>query len=228
MSVFLLIAGYLTTSMLFAEPKLYAPVSGLLPLAWWTNVIGKACGIAVMTALIGHRLKTLGRDWKSAGWGKAEPLKELAYAVGCAAVVWGIAFFLLAENANQGGIANHAHDDLRSSSGWWLVFLSSCLLTGIREELVYRGGLRAFMSGSALGSAKEELRFVLVSGVVFAAGHWLSSPSAYVVYALMGAVFAATLVRSGSLRAVMLAHILVNTAHLFGLGNYVRYLFSLG
>lgn len=65
-----------------------------------------------------------------------------------------------------------------------------------------------------------------MSGVVFSAGHWLADPVAYVVYALMGAVFAGTLVRSGSLRAVMLAHILVNTAHLYGLGNYVRYLFG--
>lgn len=224
MSYFVLIAGYLAVSMLFGEPKLYTPVSGVIPTIWWTDVIGKAVGIAVLAALIGYRLKSLGRDWRSAGWGEAKPLKELLYALGCAAAVWAIAFFFLAEHANQGAVTSHAHDDLRSSSGWWLAFLSTCVLTGIREELVYRGGLRAFMTGGSGGSSKDDLRFVLVSGVVFAAGHWLSSPGAYVVYALMGAVFAGTMVRSGSLRAVMLAHVLVNTAHLYGLGNYVRYL----
>lgn len=224
LSFFILIVGYVAVSMLFSEARLYAPVAGGVPAIWWTGVIGKACGIAVMAALIGYRLKALGRDWRSAGWGKAEPLAELLFAFGCASVVWAISFFFLSGHANQGALATHAHEDLKTSSGWWLAFLSSCVLTGIREELVYRGGLRAFMAGGIGGSSTNDLRFVLVSGVVFAAGHWLASPSAYVVYALMGAVFAGTLVGSGSLRAVMLAHILVNTAHLSGLGNYVRHL----
>lgn len=226
MSLFILLLGYVAAGTVFNEPRLYAPVSGLLPLAWWTGVVGKACVVAVMAALIGYRLKALGRDWRSAGWGKVMPLEELLFAFGCASVIWAISFFFLSVHANQGAIATHAHEDLKSSSGWWLAFLSSCVLTGIREELVYRGGLRAFMAGGAGGSSKYDLRFVLVSGVAFAAGHWLASPGAYVVYALMGAVFAGTLVRSGSLRAVMLAHILVNTAHLYGLGNHVRYLFG--
>lgn len=122
-------------------------MAGILPLAWWTGVIGKSFGIAVMTALIGYRLRVLGRDWRSAGWGEVEPLKELLFALGCAAVVWTISFFFLSEHANQGAIVSRAHEDLKSSSGWWLAFLSSCALTGIREELVYRGGLRAFMAG---------------------------------------------------------------------------------
>lgn len=226
MSLFILLMGYVAAGAVFNEPRLYSPVAGLLPLAWWTGVVGKTCGIAMMTALIGYRLKSSGRGWKSAGWGRAEPLKELGYAAACAGVVWVIAFFLLADDANQGGLANHAQDDLRSSSGWWLVFLSSCLLTGVKEELVYRGGLRAFLSGGASGSIRDDVKFVLVSGVVFAAGHWLSSPGAYAVYALIGGVFAVTLARSGSLRAVMIAHILVNTAHLYGLGHYVRWRFG--
>mgnify|MGYP001575867167 FL=1 len=226
LSFFILIAGYITVSMFFSEAKLYAPLVGGIPVMWWTGVIGKSLGVAVMAALIGYRLKVLGRDWRSAGWGEVQPLKELLFALGCAAGVWAISFLFLSEHANQGAIASHAHEDLKSASGWWLAFLSSCVLTGIREDLVYRGGLRAFMAVGTGGSPKDDLRFALVSGVVFAAGHWLASPGAYVVYVLMGAVFAATLVRSGSLRAVMLAHILVNTAHLYGLGNYVRYVFG--
>lgn len=222
----LLLLAYLAAAVVFTEPRLYALLTGLLPLAWWTGVVGKALVIATMVVVIGHRLKATDRDWRFAGWGKWEPLRELGFAAGCAGAVWLISFFLLADNANLGGISNHAQDELKSSSGWWLAFFSSCVLTGIREELVYRGGVRAYLSVGTAGSARSDLRFVLVSGVIFAAMHWLSSASAYVVYALIGAVFAVTFVRSGSLRAVMLAHILVNTAHLYGLGNYVRYLFG--
>lgn len=219
----ILILAYLAAAVVFTEPRLYVPLTGLLPMAWWTGVVGKGLVIAAMVVVIGRRLKATDRDWRFAGWGKWEPLRELGFAAGCAGAVWFISFFLLADNANLGGISNHAQDDLKSSSGWWLAFISSCVLTGIREELVYRGGVRAYLSVEGAGSAKTEFRFVLVSGVLFAAMHWLSSASAYLVYALIGAVFAATFLRSGSLRAVMLAHILVNTAHLCGLGNFVRY-----
>lgn len=198
MWLFILLLGYVAASALF------------------TGIVGKACVIATMAALIGYRLKSTSRSWEAAGWGRVEPLREFGYSAACAVAVWTIAFFLLPGDANQGSLSSHARDDVKFTSGWWLAFLSTCLLTGVKEELVYRGGLRAFLPGG-------DVKFVLVSAVVFAAGHWLSGPAAYAGYAMVGAVFAVTLVRSGSLRAVMLAHVLVNTAHLFGLGNWVRW-----
>lgn len=183
MSLFILLLGYVAAASLF------------------TGVAGKACVIATMAALIGYRLKVSGRSWEAAGWGKVEPPKEIAYAAACAGAVWAVSFLLLPADANQGSLASHVQDDLKTSSGWRLTFLSMCVLTGIKEELVYRGGLRAFLPDG-------DVKFVLISSAVFAAGHWLSGPAAYAVYALTGAVFAWTLVLSGSLRAVMLAHVL--------------------
>lgn len=225
MSVFILIAGYLAASLVFREPGLYAPVSGVIPLVWWTAVFGKLCVAAVMTALIGYRLKRLSLDWRAAGWGKAEPLRELGWAGLCAAVVWIISFFLLRADSNQGAVLKWSGLVDGGSSGKLLFFLSACLLGGTLEELVYRGGLRAFLCRGE-DSAGANVTFIAASALVFAAFHWVAGPADFLVYAAMGGVFAATLVRSGSLRSVMLAHILVNTAHLFGLGHYVRYLFG--
>lgn len=221
MSLFFLIAGYVAASMMFNEPRLYSSVSGLIPTIWWTAVFGKLCTLAVMAALIGYRLKSLSLGWKPAGWGRLEPARELRWAAACALVVWVVAELFLRDDSNRAGAAAAA--SVASSSGKLIFFLSSCLLTGMLEELVYRGGLRAFLSRGD-ESRKANAVFVCVSAAMFSAFHWLSSPADYVVYAVMGAVFAGTLVRSGSLRAVMLAHVLVNTAHLYGLGNYVRYL----
>lgn len=223
MSVFLLIAGYIAASVIFREPRLYAPISGVIPLVWWTEVFGKLCVLAAMTALIGYRLKRLSLDWRAAGWGKAEPLRELGWAGLCAAIVWLISFFLLRADSNQGGVLRWAGLVDGASSGRPLFFLSACLLGGTLEELVYRGGLRALLCRGE-DSARANVRFIVASALVFAAFHWVAGPADFFIYAAMGGVFAATLVRSGSLRAAMLAHILVNTAHLFGLGHHVRYL----
>lgn len=227
MSVFLLIAGYITARLLFSEPSLYAPVSGLIPTIWGTSVFGKLCSLAAMTALIGYLLKTRSLGWKAAGWGKAEPLREICWAAICAVVVWG-GSFLLPSDANHSALFKWTPVIEQGASGKLLFFLSACLLTGILEELVYRGGLRAFICRGIEDNGRPNAVFIVVSATLFAAFHWVSTPIAFAVYAAMGMVFAATLVRSGSLRAVMLAHILVNTAHLFGLGNYVRYLFGQG
>lgn len=228
MSFFILIVGYITISMLFAEPKLYVSFAGVMPMIWWTSVVGKLFSLTVMAALIGYRLNTLSLGWKAAGWGKMEPLRELRWAAACALGVWGLSFFFLPSDSNQVAILKWTGVIEGSASGKLLFFLSGCLLTGMLEELVYRGGLRAFICRGVEDSRRANGIFIAVSAALFAAFHWVSRPIAYVAYAGMGAVFAATLVRSGSLRAVMLAHILVNTAHLFGLGNYVRYLFGRG
>lgn len=228
MSLFILIAGYITVSMFFAEPKLYASVAGFIPTIWWTSVIGKLCTLMAMAALIGFRLKSQSLDWKAAGWGKLEPLRELGWAAVCALGVWGLSFFFLSSDANKSAALKWTGVIEGGAPGKILFFLSACLLTGTLEELVYRGGLRAFICRGNEDSGRANGIFILSSALLFATFHWLSNPLAYIAYAGIGAVFAATLVRSGSLRAVMLAHILVNTAHLFGLGNYVRYLFGQG
>lgn len=227
MSYFLLFAGYLTASVLFQFPELYAPVAGAISLMWWTSVFGKAAVLGTMITLIGSRLKTLSLSWKEAGWGKVEPLRELAWAGVCALIVWGISFFLLPDDANRGAVEK-AEILKANASGKFMLFLSSCLLTGMLEELIYRGALRAFICGRRENDRRADAIFVAVSAIVFASFHWLSSPIFYVVYAGMGAVLATVLVASGSLRAVMLAHILVNTAHLLGLGNYIRWRLGIG
>lgn len=225
MSFFILIVGCVTASMLFREPNLYAPVTGLIPEIWWTAVFGKLLTLAAMVGLIGYRLKSLSLSWTAAGWGKVEPLRETGWAVACAAAVWIPSFFFLRSDSNQASLDKWTMIVERNPSGKLLFFLSACLLTGILEELVYRGGLRAFLCRGE-ESVRANVKFIVASAAMIAAFHWVARPVDVIVYSAMGAVFASTLVRSGSLRAVMLAHILVNTAHLYGLGNYVRYLFG--
>jgi len=198
-SLFIVIAGYLAAGIIFEG-------SGL--------VLSKACVLASMIALIGYRLKSTGLGWKAAGWGPADPLRELAWAGGCALAVWALAFFFLHADSNQAGVSRWSAV-LDRPDGKLVFFVSGCLITGVLEELVYRGALRAYI--------RRDAAFVAASALLFSAFHFLSTPWDYVVYAAIGAVFAGTLVASRSLRAVMLAHVLVNTAHLFGLGNWVRY-----
>lgn len=202
MSLFILIAGYLAAGIIFEGAGL---------------ILSKACVLASMIALIGYRLKTTGLGWKAAGWGPIDPLREFSWAGVCALAVWTLAFFFLRADSNHAAVSKWSAV-LDQPNGKLVFFVSCCLITGVLEELVYRGALRAFI--------RRDSAFVAASALLFAAFHGLSTPWDFVVYAAMGAVFAGTLIASRSLRAVMLAHILVNTAHLFGLGSRVRHLFG--
>jgi len=79
-------------------------------------------------------------------------------------------------------------------------------MTGICEELVFRGYLRAFLSRYA----KRASIIVLISSLAFGLIHWSGGGAKVLVTSAIGAVFMILYLRTSSLPAIMTAHFAVN------------------
>ncbi|MDD5628450.1 MAG: CPBP family intramembrane metalloprotease [Elusimicrobia bacterium] len=216
LSLFLVTGVYFAASTLLREPDAYRRLAFLLPPDWWGEVAGKGGVLVLLWLVISWRLRCESRGWDAAGWnafsGKNAG-RELAWALGCAAlvIVAGESFLNRGPGPSNWAAAEKWDRNMASAgAGKYVVFVLGTILTGINEELFYRGGFFAFLRGRGCRGLAV---FLAASSVVFATFHGLSSAADYAIYAAMGAVFAVTLAVSGSLRSVILAHILVNGFH---------------
>lgn len=88
----------------------------------------------------------------------------------------------------------------------WIDLTAGLLLTGISEELVFRGYLRNFLSRYT----KRAWIIVLISALAFGLIHWSGGFSKVLVTAAVGAVFMILYLRISSLPAIIIAHFAVN------------------
>jgi len=88
----------------------------------------------------------------------------------------------------------------------WIDLTVGLLMVGISEELVFRGYLRTFLS------RYTNNMFIIVAISAFAFGfiHWSSGLHTVLITSIIGAVFMTIYMRTGSLFAVILAHVAIN------------------
>jgi membrane protease YdiL (CAAX protease family) len=90
--------------------------------------------------------------------------------------------------------------------------LSLVMLAPVVEEVMFRACIVVPLRACwGRGSFRDALIIVL-SGIAFACAHLLGHPLYYVGYFLIGAAFAVFYQRTGSLRAVMIAHASMNAS----------------
>lgn len=218
-SLLMIIGVYIISSWLLREPGTYQSLSFLLPPDWWADVAGKSAVLGFLLLIINYRLRREFRGWDALGWSDfsiGRLGRELAWGLACASMVVIISELFLSSGRTPSNWAA-AEQGVRimdsAGAGKYAILALGTILTGINEELFYRGSFFAFMRSMFGGGRRGLTAFVVISSVVFATFHGLSSLGDYIVYAVMGAVFAVTLAASASLRAVVLAHILVNAFH---------------
>lgn len=216
LSLLLTAAVYVVTPWLLMDPDICRSLAFLLPPDWWREVAGKVGILVFLWLIITWRLRCESRTWDALGW-RGLPVeslgRELPWALACAGLVIVLGELFLNNGpvpSNQDAVERLGPIIDSPGAGKYALLALGTVLTGIKEELFYRGSFFAFLRGEGRRGLAV---FVVMSSVVFAAFHGLSTFGDYVVYAVMGAVFAVTLAASGSLRAVMLAHILVNGFH---------------
>jgi len=88
----------------------------------------------------------------------------------------------------------------------WIDLTAGLIMTGICEELVFRGYLRTFLSRYT----KCASIIVLISALAFGLIHWSGGGARVLVAAVIGAVFMILYLRTSSLPAIMAAHFVVN------------------
>ena len=86
------------------------------------------------------------------------------------------------------------------------------LAVGILEELVFRGFLHDFLRRYTTNPAA----IVTVSAAAFGLIHWSQGLNAVLVTAVIGAVFMLAYLRTRSLPAIMLAHVMINVIDFAG------------
>ena len=100
-----------------------------------------------------------------------------------------------------GGIPAIAHPFWR-----WMDLTLGLVLVGIIEEVIFRGCMRQFLSRYT----DRPGLIILASAIAFGAIHWSAGLSAVFATSLVGAVFMALYLATGSLPAIMLAHFVIN------------------
>lgn len=221
-SMLLVFGAYVAAKSLFVGAPLYDRLAWIMPVEWWANAVGMVLTLGVLWAIVAYRLNCESLSWEDAGWSAPALPRELAWGGACAAAVLAVGELLLTSTSNSASVERWRAVVDSGLVGKILALISIGLLTGIMEELVYRGALFAFTRRRWGRELRGRTAFVAASAVFFAAMHGLSGWADYLVYALIGALFAGTLAASSSLRAVMLAHVLVNSAHVVGWGRYLR------
>lgn len=93
---------------------------------------------------------------------------------------------------------------------WVQAFLGIGLITGMLEELVYRGAIVGFLRRGFGGGTAAAGLAAFVSGLVFSLTHPLTGLDAYVLYGAIGVGLSLVYMHTGSLSAVMLAHVIAN------------------
>ncbi|MCG6534668.1 MAG: CPBP family intramembrane metalloprotease, partial [Syntrophales bacterium LBB04] len=88
----------------------------------------------------------------------------------------------------------------------WIDLTVGLLMTGICEEMVFRGYLRTFLSQYT----KRASAIVLISALAFGLIHWSGGFSRVLVTSVVGAVFMLLYLRTSSLPAIMAAHFAIN------------------
>lgn len=88
----------------------------------------------------------------------------------------------------------------------WIDLTAGLIMTGICEELVFRGYLRAFLSRYT----KRASIIVLISAIAFGLIHWSGGGTRILVTSVIGAVFMILYLRTSSLPAIMATHFAVN------------------
>ena len=88
----------------------------------------------------------------------------------------------------------------------WIDLTAGLLMTGICEEMVFRGYLRTFLSRYT----KRASVIILISALAFGLIHWSGGFSKVLVTSTVGAVFMLLYLRTSSLPAIMAAHFAIN------------------
>lgn len=221
-SIFLVFGSYVAAKSLFVGSRIYGPLSALMPEFWWQHLFGMTLVAGVVGGMIAYRLRRESLEPSAIGLGPARWAREAAWAIAVTAIVIVIDELLLTSSSNSSSVG--AWSAAVESGGWGRAgsLYAVGLMTGVQEELVYRGSLFAFLGKRWGTGPRARAAFVFVSAVIFASLHGLSGAVDYAVYALLGAVLASALVLSGSLRTVMAAHVMVNCILIMGWGRLLN------
>ncbi len=88
----------------------------------------------------------------------------------------------------------------------WVDLTFGLLMVGICEELIFRGFLHTFISRYTANSCA----IIVISSVAFGLIHWSLGLHVVIITSTIGAVFMIAYLRTGSLPAIMLAHLAIN------------------
>ena len=206
-----LIAAYAGLKILLSSPG-----ARILFGAWadapWMITGNSIVILAVMSGLMAVCLRLTGQTWADLGLKASLSRREAAWgAVAGLAVYGSITAFHSFEHASarqpEAALSALIFSPSRS---WFHALFSISLLTGVLEELVYRGAIVGFLRRGFGGGAVAAGLAAFVSGLVFSVMHPLTGLNAYILYAGIGAGLSLVYMHTGSLGTVILAHVLAN------------------
>lgn len=208
-----LTAAYMSMKFFISVPDVRAFVGRWTEDARWMHTYSHILILGAMAGLMGVCLKLTSLTWADLGLKLPVTRREMIWGVFAGLAVYGtINSFHVFEHASPRQTEESLSALLDAPRQHWLVaFLSVGLITGVLEELVYRGALVGFLRRGFGGGAAAAGLAAFASGLIFSVMHPLSGLNAYVLYAAIGASLSLVYMHTGSLGVVMLAHVVANS-----------------
>lgn len=208
-----LTAAYMSMKYFISVPDVRAFVGRWAEDARWMHTYSHILILGAMAGLIAVCLKLTALTWADLGAKISLTRREIVWGVVAGFAVYGtINSFHVLEHASPRQTEASLSSLFDAPRQHWLeAFLSVGLITGVLEELVYRGALVGFLRRGFGGGAAAAGLAAFASGLIFSVMHPLSGLNAYVLYAVIGAGLSLVYMHTGSLGVVMLAHVVANS-----------------
>lgn len=169
----------------------------LVPILIFLGTSGLLCGVWFLYKKVSHDLPVQ--------WTSKDIMKDIGLFLAMRILVTLISIsFISGQTKNDTAIASFIPKD--KSSLYFILFVLILMFVGpILEELVFRGILINLFF-------KDQFKWlaILVSGLVFSSMHLSDSVASFLLYFLMGAIFAFAYTRKRNIRDSILIHILNN------------------
>lgn len=206
-------AAYIGMKFFISAPEIRTFVGRWVEDARWMHTYSHILILSAMAGLMGACLKLTASTWADLGLMFPLSRRELFWGVITGLAVYAaINSFHIFENASprqSEGAISSLMDSPRQN--WLEAFLSVGLITGVLEELVYRGAIVGFLRRGFGGGTAAAGLAAFASALIFSVMHPLSGLNAYVLYGAIGAGLSLVYMHTGSLGVVMLAHVVANS-----------------
>lgn len=208
-----LTAAYMGMKFFISAPDVRAFVGRWAEDSRWMHTYSHILILSAIAGLMVACLKFTASTWEDLGLKFPLSRREIIWGVVTGLAVCGaINSFHVFEYASP----RQAEETISSlldapRKNWLEAFLSVGLITGVLEELVYRGAIVGFLRRGFGGGAAAAGLAAFVSGLVFSLMHPLSGLNAYVLYGAIGVGLSLVYMHTGSLGVVMLAHVVANS-----------------
>lgn len=211
LSALVIFAAYVACKVAVSSPIVEAVVIPRISRVWWLVSYSNILIFAAMVALMTGCMKVCGIGWTELGWSRQLSRRDTAVGLWAGFTIFVVLSFLR-DSSGRGRTVEPVLNDLDFTKvGTWAHWiLATGVLTGIGEELLYRGAIVGFLSRGFGGGIVAAAIAATVSGLFFAIMHPLSGLDAYVVYGGIGVFLSLVYLQTNSLRAVMLAHVVAN------------------